>query len=178
MAEAAGQGQFVINPTELWKRVVTKGDLATVLIAGPIGFVGDIALSLTGLVSPGTCALLAASGALGIKNGIQAARSNGLSKSSAKEIGTSSAGAQPPPLIEKARTMQNNLDALKASAASGPNAEATKSLDREIFVLGAELNLFEKGVSTEIALDAAIQRALNFYRQRIGLDTIAPVRFI
>jgi hypothetical protein len=55
---------------ELLSRISTKGDLATVLLCGTAGFVGDVALSLTGLFSPGVVAGLAASAGLGVKSGV------------------------------------------------------------------------------------------------------------
>jgi hypothetical protein len=51
------------------------GDMATLLIFGTIGFVGDAALHLVGFLSPGYCGIATATAALGVKKSIDASRS-------------------------------------------------------------------------------------------------------
>ncbi|MGX1151428.1 hypothetical protein [Bradyrhizobium ottawaense] len=65
------QNAFPFSLKDLTSKIATKGDLATVLIAAPVGYGLDLALSLTGIISPGTFGLLAASSALGTKQLIQ-----------------------------------------------------------------------------------------------------------
>lgn len=59
---------------EIRKALNTPGDWATVLIAGTVGFVGDVVSTVHGIPSPLTLAGLSASGALGVKKGYEASR--------------------------------------------------------------------------------------------------------
>jgi hypothetical protein len=52
---------------ELFGKVSTPGDLATVLIAGTAGLLVDGALNAVGFLEPGEVGLSAAAGALGLK---------------------------------------------------------------------------------------------------------------
>lgn len=59
---------------EIFKAIETPGDWAVVLIAGTVGFGGDLLSTVHGLPSPGTLGGLSATGALGLKKGYQASR--------------------------------------------------------------------------------------------------------
>jgi len=61
-----GTSTIITDILELdWQRLLskvsTKGDLATVLLCGTAGFVGDVLFSMTGFFSPGVYAGFAAS---------------------------------------------------------------------------------------------------------------------
>jgi hypothetical protein len=154
------QSQFPLTPTELMKRVATKGDLATVLLAAPIGFVGDILLSLTGIISPGACAVVTASTALGLKNAVHAALS---SKASAPE----------PRVHELAdanqlRRSKKLVYALRQELEKAEVKELEPLYEYEQR-LTKEINLFEDDLSTESTLEMATSEALEFYRGELGL---------
>jgi hypothetical protein len=131
-----------------WKQILskvsTKGDLATVLLAGTAGFVGDVALSLAGVISPGTCAVLAASAALGAKNGVQA----GLDGRRARRTAIASREEQ----------LRKTHIAIETLYEAGLNGEALR--------LRKEVDLFMKGLSDETELASVTKRCLDEYRIR------------
>lgn len=61
-----------------------KGDAATILICGAVGFVGDAVSTLHGVISPGYFAGVAASGGLGVKKLISARLDSRRSEDSAQ----------------------------------------------------------------------------------------------
>lgn len=173
MADDNDTSKGFISAQELWKRVATRGDLATVLIAGPVGFVGDIALSLTGFVSPGTCAVLTASTALGVKNALQsrlvAVKADQENRSGNEMLPISSsysdARRRAHRLYEKLVNNSKRMDGKNETLAS----EAAK--------LEVEIGLHEDGLSDDQTLSAAIERGLEVYRSAMTKGTTrGPVK--
>jgi hypothetical protein len=134
---------------EILSKVSTKGDVATVLLAGTVGFIGDVALSLTGVISPGTCAALAAAAGVGAKQGIQAGiegrRSGRLAKAAAHDA------------VEKAQKAAGVLD--------------REGLDVEARRLNRELLLFNEGLSDETQLAATTKQCLDALRNQPPRET-------
>ncbi|SIO50014.1 hypothetical protein SAMN05443247_06607 [Bradyrhizobium erythrophlei] len=127
-------------------KFTTRGDLATVLIAAPVGFAADIVLTLGGVISPGTFSLLTASAALGAKNAIQA----GIEKRKERRSRRPTI-----PIEQRART---TIDLMRENG-----------LEAEARAIETELQLYKKGVeATDKDLNAAIERATNAYRQKLG----------
>jgi hypothetical protein len=159
---------YPMSFNELSKRIATRGDLATVLIAAPIGFVGDIALGLAGIVSPGACAVLTASTALGIKNGVQAMLP---SKPAAVDHAAFQMGKQ---AVDQSQSILGRANALARSIASlradelpyDLSDEATEHLRR----LESEIELFQQGITDENTFARAVNSALKFYRREKHLD--------
>lgn len=69
---------------ELFEQVTSPGDAATVLLAGTLGLVADAGLNVVGFLSPGSCGVVAASTALGVKKGMEARRARGSELSPAQ----------------------------------------------------------------------------------------------
>jgi hypothetical protein len=152
-AEPESRGQFPMSAADLWKRVATRGDLATVLVALPIGFIGDLLLLGAGVVSPGVGALLTASVALGIKNGIQSSFSP-----RAATTGPNGQRALPAPkalqelsrpVIERAEDMRDTLKALTVYGTGMDKTSADQARDQEVLALQANIDLFTKKLITE-----------------------------
>lgn len=161
---SGGSSAFEIIPAELRKQIATDGDLATVLIAGPIGFVGDIGLSLTGLVSPGTCAVLTASTALGLKRWFQAAKRS-LSR---PDEDISMAGA---PDKKSGRELREKTERLLRRSWDDwhNNTSEEGEPPAELATLRAEMELFDDGLSDVSDLKSAFDKALIYYRSTKGL---------
>ena len=62
------------NLQQILNKVSTPGDLATVLIAGTAGYIVDAGLNAVGFLEPGLVGAFSASGALGLKKSVEAAR--------------------------------------------------------------------------------------------------------
>lgn len=158
---------------DISKRIATRGDLATVLLAAPIGFVGDVALSMTGVISPGACALLTASTALGIKSGIEASLSRGRR-----------AEAEPPPagpatprqeLIGRAEALLIRMNEM-TSVSFGEDRHADwEAAQEQVRRLNEELDLFRRGVTDDQTLAEAVAKALKFFRKAKKLDNDGPL---
>lgn len=56
---------------DLLSKAETKADTATILISGTVGYILDAQLNILGLIEPGICGILFASGSLGIKKSIE-----------------------------------------------------------------------------------------------------------
>jgi hypothetical protein len=129
---------------DLKEKIATRGDLATVLIAAPVGYGVDLLLSLTGVISPGTFGFLAACGALGAKQAVQ---------SSAER--KRAILALPPPRPISVREKAEN--AIKLLNSNGHDAESKK--------VKRALELFENSLLTEIGLQQCIDDAVQTYQK-------------
>ena len=151
VSEESGFGADSKGWNALVRKITTPGDLATVLIAAPVGFVADVALSLTGLISPGVVGLLAASTALGAKKGIEATvqHSKGRDRASV-------------PIKEKATAA---IDLLREN-----------ELEIEADAIVRELKLYESGLSSEKQLDDVIDKGISAYRKKHHPTNVSPAK--
>jgi hypothetical protein len=129
---------------KLVNKVSTKGDMATVLIFGTVGFAVDALSSLHGMISPGYFAGLAASGALGAKNAMEAAWASHAKKQSLKDRHDST--------IRRAEILVQEL------GSEGFLSTQQNKLQRD-------LALLDKGLITIEELEATITECLDAYRQ-------------
>jgi hypothetical protein len=65
-----------IDIDDVLGRTRTKGDVATVLIAGTAGYLVDAGLNSVGFLEPGIVGIVSASGMLGLKQGVEALAEN------------------------------------------------------------------------------------------------------
>jgi hypothetical protein len=125
--------------------VSSPGDLATVLLAGTVGFVIDAGLSVFGFLSPGQTGILAASSALGIKKAWQASR----------------AQRWPDTPMQRAFRLRDFVGERRHQLGSGPAAarlfEFEETLDREIQLLGS--GVIDEATAVE-RVDAIAEQAL------------------
>jgi hypothetical protein len=135
-------GDITPGVKDLLEKVSTRGDLATVLIAGTAGYLLDAGLNLIGFLEPGIVGVLSASGALGVKKAIEA----GWERHPSEKYEQKALAQQK---VRAARLM----DLLERE---GRNDLATK--------LRREINLIETGVITPEISSAAIDEVIQEYR--------------
>jgi hypothetical protein len=131
---------------KLVNKVSTKGDMATVLIFGTVGFAADALSSLHGLISPGYFAGLAASGALGAKNAIEAGWTWYTTRKAVKS--------------KHANTIHGAEVILRELQTAG--LFATQQIK-----LQCDLDLFGKGLITIEQLEVTVFESINHYRQAV-----------
>lgn len=126
----------------LWSQVTGPADAATVLLAGSLGFVLDAGLNVVGFFSPGTVGVTAAGAALGAKKGWEARRAH--------------------------------INAMKRAHKARHRATETMELfrgrgyDAGVVRLEAELELYDRGLTANDALDRALDDILATYRASLG----------
>lgn len=163
MADATAANQaFTLSSSNLAKAVqdlvrarreglISDGDLATILIAMPVGAAADVALHLTGIFSPGWCALGAASGMLGLKRWIHAEKRRRDGKGA---LALPAPEARPGPDEQLVRASEALLARLKAAIESNPAAAREQKRLAEEIALAKDPLLFDAA-----ALMAANARA-------------------
>jgi len=117
------------------------GDMATVLLAGSLGFTVDAGLNAVGFLSPGNVGITAASASLGLKKGWEAAwtqRSRG----------------------RRGRTLPPRHRAVRLLRRLEESEEAASDRVKQ------DLDLFERGLIDGNALNSVIDEALNEIRGR------------
>jgi hypothetical protein len=123
---------------DLFSQSTSKGDTATILIAGTAGLVVDAGLNLIGFLEPGVVGLGAASGALGLKKSWEANRAQRRAAKHGERA------------VDRARAL---LAILREQQRSGLAAE-----------LEQELAYFEKDIIDDDGLDGAVRATLDKLR--------------
>lgn len=117
---------------DVLSKASSKGDVAVVLIAGTAGFLIDAGLNAIGFLEPGAVGVTFASGALGIKKGIEASTEKSRTKKRERKE-----------FEERVARLQQLLDKQAAVV-----AVQTLTRDAELYGLGLlSKEEFEKGLA-------------------------------
>lgn len=127
---------------ELLEKVSEPSDLATILICGTAGFLVDAGLNAVGFLEPGYVGITAASGALGLKKGAEAAWTARQTRKKRIED------------IENVRVKANSL--LKLLGSKG-DQDLVQQLERDI-------ELFDSGIVGAESLESSIQETIRAYQ--------------
>ncbi len=148
--------------TASWKEILDQvsgpGDLATILIAGSVGYTLDAGLNFAGFMDPGVVGIIAASAALGVKKAIEAAQERRVHSAKATAERTRIA------LDDQASRAQRLVELFDSEG----RTDLVARLKREILLLEADRRVPE-------AVTVAIDEIVDSYRHGPAADGRAPM---
>ena len=158
MADEKNSGDAGFGLQTVLSKVTTKGDLATVLIAMPVGFTADVLLSLGGVISPGTCAFLLASAALGAKKTVEAGIEERTKHRDGRQL-----------LQIESKVKREETTKIEERAKKTIELLKRHELTEQAGAIERELELHQVGVElTDQKLTEAIEMGISAYRQKLG----------